>query len=88
MDYSQMSKLFSNLERRTIQNYIIAHKIERAKELSITKFDNHGQKMMDAYPHLKEMGKEKLINEGINNIYHEGHAPDYLTVDQYKLSIK
>ncbi len=31
--YSYMSKLFSNIERRTIQNYIIAHKIERAKEL-------------------------------------------------------
>ncbi len=34
-DYSHLSKLFSQTEGRTIQNYIIAHKIERTKELLI-----------------------------------------------------
>lgn len=35
VEYSQLSKLFSNTEGRSIENYIIAQKIERAKELLI-----------------------------------------------------
>jgi len=35
MDYSNISKLFSLIEGRTIENYIIEQKIERTKELLI-----------------------------------------------------
>ena len=35
IEYSQISKLFSNTEGRSIENYIILQKIERAKELLI-----------------------------------------------------
>lgn len=33
MEYSQISKLFSLLEKRSIENYVISQRIERAKEL-------------------------------------------------------
>jgi len=35
IEYSQMSKLFSIAEGRSIENYIIAQKIERVKELLV-----------------------------------------------------
>lgn len=35
MEYSQMSKLFSEIEGNTIEHYIIEQRIERAKELII-----------------------------------------------------
>jgi AraC-like DNA-binding protein len=35
IEYSQISKLFSNIEGRSIENYIIVQKIERAKEFLI-----------------------------------------------------
>lgn len=35
IDYSRLSKIFSSIEKRSIENYVIAQKIERAKELLI-----------------------------------------------------
>jgi AraC-like DNA-binding protein len=35
MDYSQLSKLFSEIEGNTIEHYIIEQRIERAKELIV-----------------------------------------------------
>lgn len=35
VDYTLLSKMFSNIEGRSIENYVIAQKIEKAKELLI-----------------------------------------------------
>ena len=35
MEYTQLSKLFSSIEGRSIENFIIAQRIERAKELLV-----------------------------------------------------
>ena len=35
MDYSSLSKIFSSLENRTIEHYIIEQRIEKAKELLV-----------------------------------------------------
>ena len=35
MEYTQLSKIFSKTEGRTIENYVIAQKVEKAKELLV-----------------------------------------------------
>ena len=59
---------------------------ERAEESAQSFWDNNGEYMMTTYPHLREIGKEKLIAEKIKEIYGKGNNPSLVTRAEYLAS--
>jgi len=60
--------------------------LERAKEKAEKFWELNGEKMMQAYEHLREMGKEKLMASKIDELYSsfgEGTSPDIVTAQEY-----
>lgn len=56
---------------------------EDAERLANEFWDRRGEQLMEQYEHLKEMGKDKLIEKKINDIYGEGKNPMISTIEKY-----
>ncbi len=52
---------------------------EKAQAHADTFWRLHGTKMMEAYPHLAEIGETELRRSKVEEIYHDGEAPDKIT---------
>lgn len=53
--------------------------LEAAIEWADKFWEAHGEKLMEQYPHLKEIGETELRKSKVEEIYHEGHAPNRVT---------
>lgn len=60
--------------------------IEKALDWVDLFWEANGESMMEAYPHLKEIGEEGLRKSKVEEIYHEGDAPCLLTRIEYMRS--
>lgn len=56
---------------------------DKAQELAERRFELHGEKMMKKYPHLREIGKEALIQNDAKSLFGEGANPCTLTTSEY-----
>ena len=52
---------------------------EKAQAYADTFWRLHGEKMMEVYPHLAKIGEIELRKSKVEEIYHEGEAPDKIT---------
>lgn len=65
-----------------IRRVFVNHTKESAKDAANKFFDKVGEKMMEQFPHLKELGKEKLIESKCNEIYGNGDRPRVVEVEE------
>lgn len=68
---------------RGVNRCFVDMTLDKAKQLAEQRFEKFGQQMMEQYPHLKEMGKEKLIESSVENFYQEGRAPYIIPVKDW-----
>lgn len=64
-----------------IRRVFVNHTTESARCSSVKFFEEFGEKIMDQYPHLKEQGKEKLIESKCEEIYGNGCRPRVVEID-------
>lgn len=58
--------------------------MDKAKEYAQQFWDMHGELMLEKYEHLREIGKDKLMEGKIAECYGDGHRPCVATVDEFK----
>lgn len=80
---SRSSNLPPLINGKGVKRVFVSCTKERALELSKAKFADHGEKMMDEYPHLKRIGKDKLISQGVEQFYGDGNQPTIVSIKEY-----
>lgn len=71
-----------------INRVFVSHTKESALASATARFERIGQDMMDKYPHLKEIGKDGLIEESSKDIYGDGNQPRVISREEYESTLK
>lgn len=78
----QLDMLCTELPAKASRVFVNCTK-ERAETKAHAFWDAVGEQMLEAHEHLREIGKEKLTQGKIEEIYGEGNQPDLICVSDY-----
>lgn len=68
---------------RSVTRVFIDCTKEDAVEFANKYWDKYGERLMEAYEHLAEMGKEEFICRKIESVYGNGTNPKIISVEEY-----
>lgn len=82
-NFSQDRVMFS--PDNEINRIFVDMTVEEAKRLAEEGFEKRGRRMMEDWPHLKKLGKEKMIESAFEDFYRDGEAPNIIYVDEWNV---